>query len=397
MDLNTILLELYNDCMEKNVNNIYETISFVLNSDYGIQLSSEAVRSRIRRASKTINEKPFVNEDKKQCLTLDSALEDLGCNPDDFEFENIKVGAWDSNNGVKSSYRFTVKPKKKDFLDEDSIKRIFDKIKITPFESHYLKEDFISEKSLVLPIVDLHYGMLNSLGNDSNSYNRLNAKQIFNYVVKNVTDRTQDIFFEKVYFIIGNDMLNVDNKQKTTTKGTPQDTDGFIENHIVEVTNLLLGAIEYLRNLPNIKEIEIINVPGNHDNLTSFGISNTLRVLYDGCNDVSVDYENRPRKYKVFGNTLLGFSHDLNVKNVNDIIQADARSLLADTTNTVYFLAHLHHEYALDKSGTDVRRLPTVSALSNWSFENGYSSRRKCQSFIIEKLYGITDILYTVI
>lgn len=391
-DINKVILELYQDCVNDNVTNVYQTISHFLDENYDVQLTPEAIRSRLRRMRGGCTQTTLLDDEK--------ILIQNGYNPSDFELVSARISSWDNMNGdKKQSQRVTVKPKKsttEDIWDEERIQNIFDGIRVRPILSPIKSKNFESGKALVLPIADLHYGLYATDVKSGMQYNCITAENILWRIVCDVIERTKDVQFEKVYFIIGNDMLHVDNKNNTTTHGTPQDTDGFVEENLINLTNLLVNCIELLRNQDNIKNVEIVHIPGNHDYHTGLGIANTLRIAYYGCEDVEVDYNCSMRKYKVFGNTLIGMAHDINIKKINDIIQSDARQLLSNTSNTVYLLAHLHHEYAVDVSGTDVRRLPSVCALSSWTYEQGYSSRRKNQSFIIDMDYGITDVIYSI-
>jgi len=316
-----------------------------------------------------------------------------------WELINCKNNLWNApaGNGLKIvmyQSKITVKPKKDFAWSADYIEQLFDNIKIKDI-SNIKKEQYEKNgKALILPITDLHYALRSYVESSGNEYDENIAEKIFYQVVNDVLERTKHLKFEKIYFTIGSDIINVDNKMGTTTKGTPQVESMEVEKAVINVTNMLISTIERLRKISNV---EVIHIPSNHDYHVAFGIANALRVKYDGCEDVNVDYEWIERKYKVFGKTLIGFAHDLRQNNINDIVNSDARQLLGQTENTVYLLAHYHHESVVDKGGTDVRRLPTVSALSRWGYEQGYGAVRKNQSFVLDSEHGISDIIYTFI
>lgn len=430
-EINNRVIEL---CKEKKQNgeiHIYENIANIIYSEFGKKIMSENIRSISRRYRQANNlDENFCklpekhseveetnitlefNKDgsqtserkielgKNEELTPNLLLQKHGFDINKFKLVSAKNSKWVSQaKGGKVvqlySSKITVKPVNDFVISQENIDKIVSGIKIKPIKTTYKKTRYADNgKALVLPISDLHYQLLATNGSTGDNYTKEIAENLYYYIIEDVLERTQHLKFEKIFYTIGSDMFNSDNKAGTTTKGTPQNNDGEIEEAIIDMTDIIVNCIEKLRTISNV---EVIYINSNHDSMTSFGVANTLRKLYDKSDDVNIDYKWIDRKYKVFGNTLLGFAHNLKDNKVNDIIQADARHLMSETTNTVYFLAHLHHENCKDVGGTDVRRLPTVSALSRWAYENGYNAVRKNQSFIIDGKFGITDVIYTFV
>lgn len=426
-DIKDRIVELCIDKKINNVANMYEEISEVIESEYGLYLSSEQIRGVSRRYRKENNldesfntvvkrtelvDKKFtfdfnkdgtqtsdgkIELDSTQEITPNVLLEKHGFDINKFSLVSAKNSIWDSCSGKNKLYssKIIVKPNLEFVWSQDIVNDAFNKFKISKSSLITKKTNYSKNgKALILPIADIHYQLRSHIESSDCEYDKELAEYAIFKVIEDVLERTSDYSFEKIYFTIGNDMLNCDNKSGSTTKGTPQVNDGEIEKAIVELSNILISCIERLRTVSNV---EIIYINSNHDSMSSFGIANALRIRYEDCEDVSVDYNWIERKYKVFGNTLIGFSHDLKASKVNDILQVDARSLLASTTNTVYLLAHLHHEECIEVSTTDVRRLPTISALSRWGYENGYGAVRKNQCFIVDSKYGITDVIYSFV
>lgn len=314
-----------------------------------------------------------------------------------WELVSCKNNLWHSSSkGLMYQSKITVRPRKEFIWTQDYIVSLFDNLEVKDISKYNVAKTQYSKngKALILPITDLHYALMSYVESSGNEYDGAIAEKMFYQVVNDVLERTKHMKFEKIYFTIGSDIINADNKAGTTTKGTPQVESMEIEKAIINVTNMLVSTIEKLRTVSNV---EVIHIPSNHDYHVAFGIANALRIRYADCEDVNIDYDWIERKYKVFGKTLIGFAHDLKQNNINDIINTDVRPLLGQTENTVYLLAHYHHETVTDKGGTDVRRLPTISALSRWGYEQGYGAVRKNQSFVLDAEYGITDILYTFV
>lgn len=406
---------------------MYETIAANIEKEFGVLYDPENIRaiSRRYRKSNGLSElfEPYGNEyeckrtveflsngDQSMTnnisfidgepLTPEALLEKHGVDKNKFTLVSAKNSVWKTvvKNGKTErlySSKITIKPKNSYSWNQENIDRIFNEIngmvRTVPAQKEIFEDN---GKVLVIPIVDLHYAMYASYESTGNEYNENIAKERFYTVLANTMNRVRDKHFEEIIFPIGCDILNFDTKDYTTTKGTRQDSCVETEKSIIDVTDMLINAVEYLKRYSKVR---VIYVPGNHDYMTGAGIANTLRVAYRNDKDVAVDYASRMRKYTVFGKVLIGFAHDIDMNKVNNIVQADARGLVGDTNRTVYFVSHLHHEEVKDVSGTDVRRLPTVSGLSKWTYEKGYNAVRKNASFIIDSQYGITDVLYSFV
>lgn len=403
------IIELCSEKISSNEKGVYESVAKIIQDEFNEYLSSESIRGVMRRHRKASSYSSGIKSAKVRIMsdglrtserdielndntTPDELISKHGFDPTKFELVSSSNSKWENGNSNLSSSKITIRPVKNSVFNSDFIEKIFDSIDVrTPSISRKSK-DINYGQALVIPMADLHYGERTgaiSTGSEHNCEDSING---YWQIINDIIDRVSDIHFKQIYFTIGGDMLNCDNKQGTTTRGTHQDNDGDIEQFIIDMTNNILSTVELLRT---IAPVHIIYVPGNHDELVSFGIANVLRVYYKFFEDVTVDYSQIPRKYATFGNTLLGFAHKLNTKNINNVLQMDVREEIGKTTNTVYFLQHYHKEFAVDEGGTDIRILPTISPLSRWAFGEGFVSRQKCQSFIIDEKYGITDVMYS--
>lgn len=409
---NTIRKRIIELCSEKislNEKGVYESVAKIIQDEFNEHLSSESIRGVMRRYRKSTNYSSYSKPSKIRIMKDGSRISECniefgnntspaeliskhGFDPNKFELVSSSNSKWENGNNNLSSSKITIRPVKGNIFNGDFIEKVFNNIKVSTPSIPRKSVGVDSNKSLVIPLADLHYGECTSAISTGTDHGCEEAINSYWHIINDIINRVSDIPLKKIYFTIGGDMLNCDNKHGTTTHGTYQDNDGDIEQFIIDMTNNILSTVELLRT---IAPVHIIYIPGNHDELVSFGIANVLRVYYKFFEDVTVDYSQIPRKYVTFGNTLLGFTHKLNTKNINNVLQMDAREQLGKTTNTVYFLQHYHKEFAVDEGGTDIRILPTISPLSRWAYGEGFVSRQKCQSFIIDEQYGITDVMYS--
>lgn len=425
------IIELCKKYKKENRLCLYTLVQNDIFKEYGVKYEPETLRgvSRLYRASNSLNENfepinsisaretiefnrdgtktsdKVIEVGKGKELTEELLLKKHGFDPQRFSLVSAKNSNWQGQakgRGTVDFYssKITVKPKTDFSWNEENIERLFSNMfssmKNAPLanpvsvdsKTNYSKNGL----ALIIPVVDLHYALKTYEECTGSHYGAYETESLFKTCIKDIISRTRQYKFEKIFFTIGCDMLNYDNLSFSTTAGTPQNGAMPIEVAIEKVTNMLIDAIEQLRTLSNV---HVIHIPGNHDKVSGFGIANALRCFYSNVDDVVVDYQPIDRKYVVFGNTLLGFAHDVDIKRINDIVQCEARKLIGKTNKTVYFLSHYHHEEAFDKSGTDIRRLQAISSPSRWTYEKGLFAVRKMSSFIIDKDVGITDVLYT--
>lgn len=264
-------------------------------------------------------------------------------------------------------------------------------IPVLDYNYSYLNGD----KLLLIDIADLHMNLQSSILTSGVEYNCKIAEDLFFYVIEDILTRTKNYNFNEIIFCIGGDMLNSDNLSGTTTKGTPQTNDISLFDAYELLCSITVKAIELLKQNCSIS---VIYIKGNHDEISGFKLAKFLDAWFRNDDMVTVDYKPVPRKYRVFGKTLLCFAHDGNIKKLPALIANEAREYWSDVETVEVFLQHLHSEQVLlEENNIRIQRLPTISAGSKWSVDKGYSSKRQCKTFIFDLDDGLTDILYTPI
>jgi hypothetical protein len=327
-----------------------------------------------------------------------------GFDPNVWELISCRNNIWNvysKQDGVQQLYssKIVVKPLAEYKWNEEDIEKLFKNLK-----TDYQNKKFIYNKQyeqngniLVVPIADLHYNLLSDKKITGNDYNPKIAEERYYHTLFDIENRISNRKFEKVLFIVGNDFINADNLNGTTTRGTPQDNAAFWFTIVEKAAQLLINGIDLLSE---IAPVDVVYVPSNHDLHTVFGIMQTIKAWYrDPKYNVSVDCSPLPRKYYKFGNNLLALSHDIKVKDALQIVTSEAKEYWTGCKHIVCLLAHLHQAMIYDKQGyLEIMRLPTISGWSRWTNQEGYiQSEPKNKAFIINKELGITDEFNTVI
>ena len=320
-----------------------------------------------------------------------------------WELVSARNNIWNSyskKDGVMTLYssKIMVKPRTEYLWNEEDIKKILRNVKLDYSNRINVepKKCIDSGNLLVVPIADLHFNLLADKYSTGNNYNTDISEKYYYYTLDDIVGRTRHERFEKVLFVVGNDFINADNLNGTTTRGTPQDNNTEWFNIINKTTQLIIDGISLLST---IAPVDVIYVPSNHDLHTMFGIMQTINAWYKDDDNINIDTSPLPRKYYKHGKTLLGFSHDIKVKNALEIFTSEAKDKWSDCNHMVWMLAHLHQQMVYDKQGyLEIMRLPTISGWSRWSNNKGYiQSDKKNQAFIIDKDLGIINIINTVI
>lgn len=316
----------------------------------------------------------------EQLKDPDYILKVHGYDSNSWELTSAKQTIWNNSldNELYSS-KITVKPRVGFNWNEDNIKNIFDRLKKhTEFNvSDYMTVVGINEeipaqdKMLLIGIADLHYGLL-AKDNLSEEYNMKIAKERFNDIISDVIKRkSNDKSIEKVVLLIGNDFLSADNVQGTTSRHfTQQDQETNWYEIIESATEMLIEEIDKLRFF--FPSVEVVNVKGNHDEMSTFGIMQTLNAYYRGHKAITINTSCKFRQYIRYGTSLIGLSHNERVQDVSKIMAAETGIDWGECKYKCFLMGHLHSRKEIgDDYGVDIYRLPSVVRSKCLDFTNG--------------------------
>lgn len=305
-----------------------------------------------------------------------------------------------SSDGIVTLYAsfLTVKPLSENEITFERIDEFFNRL-----DREYSKPDVQLDDSvdlggdelLLLDIADLHMNLQASVFTTGNEYNCDIAEKLLMNAIANIIERTGYYNFDEIVLTIGGDMLNGDNMQGSTTKGTPQVSDLHYYDAYERLCEMTIKVIDILKDRARVN---VIYVPGNHDEMTGYKLAKYIDAWYRHDDMVTVDYQPIARKYKLFGSTLLCFMHDGKVQKLPAIIADEARKYWSHADMVEVFLQHLHTEQILmEENNIRIQRLPTISARSKWSSDQGYNSKRQFKFFVFDKEFGLSDVFYVPI
>lgn len=248
-----------------------------------------------------------------------------------------------------------------------------------------------------LALMDVHFGKLAWRHETGRDYDLDLALSGYLQAIDDLVGKVSHFGVERFLLPIGNDFMHVDNQQNTTTHGTPQDTDGRYPKIWATAK---LACIQAIEKLMPIAPVEILWVPGNHDQLASFHLCEVLgawfrlsdRFIYSQCDTYT------GRKYVPYGPTVIGFTHGNEERHTDlpAIMMHEARELMATRRSLEIHLGHFHKAKETKHVNTDtyaggvrVRVLPSLSGTDKWHHSKGYvGSMRAAEAYLWSKRTG---------
>jgi len=304
-----------------------------------------------------------------------------------------------TNIQVKIWFRKKIEPKLKtdwnNFLEE-----------IKNFAPNYISykqnlinkyESLIDKKySLEISVPDLHIGKLGHRDEVGENFDTKIAIQRYNESIDKLLANILHLkgSIEEIVLPIGNDMLNTDNKNNTTTAGTPQSVDSRWYQMFWKAKNLLINTID---KLSMIAPVKVIVVSGNHDSLNMFHLGDSILSWYRNSDRVEVNNDPTQRKYYTYGTNLIGFTHGNEEKHqeLGLIMATEKPELWSKSKFREIHLGHFHSRKVIkytevqEFQGFKIRILPSLSGTDAWHNSKGYMSIKSAVAFLYDKDNGL--------
>ena len=254
---------------------------------------------------------------------------------------------------------------------------------ITPNIVSYIRQ--YKQGGLVLEIdfADGH------IGNEALTFEQVTKRMT--YVIEEIKRRTKGLVLEKIVLAQMGDIFHMDTYNRTTTSGT-QMTYGMSPNTMFDKGIELM--VWMITELSAISKVEVVNLYGNHDKLTSYTLSKVIETYFRNDDNVEIDATQGVIKFRKFGISSVGFVHgDMPKNNIYDTFQKEGRKLFGETVYSEIHVAHLHHEIALEKGGVITRWVPSITSPDEYHVNNGYTGAKQgVQCFLWDLENGLESI-----
>lgn len=250
---------------------------------------------------------------------------------------------------------------------------------LSSFNPEYIplkKEDIHINKEgeevcAVISMQDLHFG---KLGNE-------NVKDRVKQALSRLTYSLHNSYkVDKIIFVLGGDLINMDTFNNTTTAGTHVESSCNAIKAYQDSYNSMYFAINYLKQFCNI--LHIIYIPGNHDRLSSFHLAHALQHSVRSEDSIIWDCEYSERKVLKYGINMFCIEHG-DVK-INPLVYAtEFPTEWGSTSNRVIYTGHYHYKktttYITENEvhGVSIKVIPSLSNVDYWHYHNKYTGAKK--------------------
>ena len=208
----------------------------------------------------------------------------------------------------------------------------------------------------------------------------------------------------KIVYVIGGDLLNMDTFSGSTTSGTPVDNSQRAQQAYKEAFDALFWSINYLKQFCD--NLHVVYVPGNHDRLSSYHMAHALSKCFDPEDfNVYFDVEYSERKVVVYGKNFFAFEHgDVSKKNTGLVYATEFPLCWGHTIYRTCYTGHFHSKKTTEfiteneHNGFSIKHLPSLCSTDYWHYHNKYiGSKRQAVMEIHDIEKGkVSEFTYTV-
>lgn len=318
-------------------------------------------------------------KNKRHAPALIDECERIGLNVDDVSAFWYK-GKHYSILSSKKKEEFNYEEFKSDLIAEIS--------KWSPDYRKIDRNDYDDPHCLVFSPADIHIGKLCSAFEVGEEYNQQVAVKRVREGLHGILKKSNGFDIDKIIFIAGNDILHTDTPKRTTTSGTPQDTDGMWYDNFVTAKKLMVEIIE---TLMMVADVEVHYCPSNHDYMSGFMLFDSISAWFRNSKQVEFFGDMAHRKYTTYGRNLIGMTHMDGAKkeDLPLLMAHEAPMHWAYCPHRYIYGHHVHHKTSKDFMSVCIETLRSPSGTDSWHHRNGYQFAPKAvEAFVHHKEHG---------
>lgn len=238
----------------------------------------------------------------------------------------------------------------------------------------------------VIPLGDLHFGMLSWPAETGEDYNLKIARANLKASIARLIELAPSA--ETCLIINLGDALHSDGYAAATTKGTKVDVDGRWPKMLQVLMESLIEMIQLAAK--KFKRVHFKNEPGNHDVHAAYMITLCLAAFFKDSPHVEID--TNPSKFHYFehGNNLIGSTHGdtLKIAAMPGVMATDQSAAWGRTKYRRMYVGHVHHTSVHEFSGCVVETVRTIAPKDAWAHAAGYRAGRSMFCDVWHKTRG---------
>lgn len=252
-------------------------------------------------------------------------------------------------------------------VDAKSFAPVYPKIKHIPSKDGLLYE---------IGIPDLHFGRLSWEEETGEDYDIKIAEKMVESVIGKLLSYVENFKVNRILLPLGNDFFNVNDKTESTVHGTRQQEDTRWQKTFKQGR---IMATHMIDSCASIAPVDVVIVPGNHDEERIYYLGDALECWYHKTNRIVIDNRAVKRKYYTYGKNLIGFTHGSEERknSLPQLMPLEVPELWAMTRYREWHTGDKHHKNDMvqvvdEKLGVVVRVLRSLAPADAWTFEHGF-------------------------
>lgn len=327
----------------------------------------------------------------EEFLEIEEALKKYNIDEDIWEVARFKRGCWTTAIAARTfegkvvteeklikNYTIAIVFKRKiEDAKEIAYERFIEKI--PSFKYIEKSPTFVAPSGVALEIVpmDAHFAKL-SWGKETlrGDYDLSIAVKNYEKVVEQNLSWGATFKPEKIFYIVGNDLMHSENYQGTTPEGKNiLDVDTRLPKLIEAALEIAIKTVYRCRS---VAPTEVIWIPGNHDPTASLWLCLALKQHFKDDKFVEIDTSPSVRKARLWGTLLVGWVHAIVSRHASWANEL-AQSFPKEWGKSVFREWHYGHKHkksevktnpVMTHGGVLLRQLTALSPIDAWHFEN---------------------------
>ena len=242
-----------------------------------------------------------------------------------------------------------------------------------PVAEVFVNDKFENPTVGILSIQDLHFGKEGNLSVVDDFKDSIKSLVLRSYYSHNL---------EKIIYVIGGDLLNMDTFGGLTTKGTPVDSDLRAQDAYNEAFDAMFWSVNFIKQF--CKELEVVYLPGNHDRLSSYHLVHALSKCFIQESSITFNATYEERKVVTWGQNFFAFEHGDVTKKMTALVYAtEFPTQWGQTTFRTCYTGHFHTkkvtEFVTDNEvhGFSIKHLPSLSKSDYWHYHNKFTGAKR--------------------
>ena len=242
-----------------------------------------------------------------------------------------------------------------------------------PIAEVFINDKFDNPTVGILSIQDLHFGKEGNLSVVDDFKDSIKSLVLRSYHSHSV---------EKIIYVIGGDLLNMDTFGGLTTKGTPVDSDLRAQDAYNEAFDAMFWSVNFIKQF--CKELEVVYLPGNHDRLSSYHLVHALSKCFTQEPSITFNAKYEERKVVTWGQNFFAFEHGDVTKKMTALVYATEFPFQwGQTTFRTCYTGHFHTkkvtEFVTDNEvhGFSIKHLPSLSKSDYWHYHNKFVGSKR--------------------